>query len=52
MRRYVGVFCTGKNMVVKITRYSSKMVLRTTKHMMTYPSSGPSMELIALHPAV
>jgi hypothetical protein len=29
----VGVFCTGKNRVVKITCSSSEVVLRTTKHM-------------------
>jgi hypothetical protein len=44
----VGVFCTGKNRVVKITCSSSEVVLQTTKHIMIYPSSGPSLEVIAL----
>jgi hypothetical protein len=48
----VSVFCTGMNRVVKITRSSSKMVLRTTKHTMIYPGSGSSLEVIALHLAV
>jgi hypothetical protein len=45
-------FCTSKNMVVKITHSSSKMVLRTIKHTMIYPDSGPSSEVIALRSAV
>jgi hypothetical protein len=48
----VGVFYTGKNRVVKIVRSSSEMVLRTTKHTMINPSSGPSLEVIAIQPAV
>jgi hypothetical protein len=44
----VGVFYTGKNRVVKITCSSSEVVLQTTKHIMIYPSSGPSLEVIAL----
>jgi hypothetical protein len=51
-RRGVGVFCTGKNKVVKITRSSSEVVLQTIKQMMIYPSSGPFLEVIAIHPAV
>jgi hypothetical protein len=47
----VGVFYTVKNMVVKIVRSSSKVILRTTKHIMIYPDSCPSLEVIALHPA-
>jgi hypothetical protein len=39
-------------MVVKITRSSSEMVLRTTEHTTTYPGSGPSLEVIGLRPAV
>jgi hypothetical protein len=46
----VGVFYTGKNKVAKIATSSSKMVLQTTKHMIIYPVSGPSLEVIALHP--
>jgi hypothetical protein len=38
--------------VVKITRSSSEVVLQTTKHNMIYPGSGPSLEVIALCPAV
>jgi hypothetical protein len=34
----VTVFCTCKNKVIKITRFSSEVVLRTTKHTMIYPS--------------
>jgi hypothetical protein len=48
----IGVFCTGKNRVVKIAYSSSEMVLWTTKHTMIYSGSGPSSEVIALHPAV
>jgi hypothetical protein len=48
----VGVFYTGKNRVVKIARSNSEMVLRTIKHTMIYPSSGLSLEVIALRPVV
>jgi hypothetical protein len=48
----ISVFCTDKNIVVKITRSSSEMVLRTTKHTIIYPSSGPSSEVIVLRPVV
>jgi hypothetical protein len=44
-------FCTGK-MVGKITCSSSEVVLRTIKHTMIYPISGPSSNLIAPHPMV
>jgi hypothetical protein len=37
-----------KYRVVKITRSSFEVVLRTMKHTMIYPSSGPSLEVIAL----
>jgi hypothetical protein len=43
-----GVFCTGKNRVVKITHSSSEMLLQTIKHAMIYPGSSPSSEVIAL----
>jgi hypothetical protein len=48
----VDVFYTGKNGVVKIACFSSEVVLRTTKHTMIYPGSGPSLEVIPLRPAV
>jgi hypothetical protein len=48
----IGVFCTGKNRVVKITCSSSEVVLQTTKHTMIYHGSGPSLEVIALRPTV
>jgi hypothetical protein len=38
--------------VVKITCSYSEVVLWTTKHTIIYPSSGPSLEVIALHLAV
>jgi hypothetical protein len=38
--------------VVKIARYSPEVVLRTTKHTVIYPGSGPFLEVIALRPAV
>jgi hypothetical protein len=46
-----GVFYTGKKKVVKITCSSSDVVLQTTKHTVIYPGPGPSLEVIALHPA-
>jgi hypothetical protein len=46
----VGVFYTGKNWVLKIMRSSSKVVLRTTKHIVIYHDSCPSLEVIALCP--
>jgi hypothetical protein len=48
----VGVFCTDKNMVIKITHSNSEMVLRTIKHTMIYPGSDSSSEVIDLRPAV
>jgi hypothetical protein len=47
---YIGVFYTGKNRLVKITYSSPEVVLRTTKHTVIYPNSGPSLEAIAQHP--
>jgi hypothetical protein len=38
--------------VVKITCSCSEVVLQTKKHSMVYPGSGPSLEVIALRPAV
>jgi hypothetical protein len=49
---FLYVFYTGKNRVVKILRFSSEMVLRTTKHIMIYPGSGPSSDVIVLRPAI
>jgi hypothetical protein len=48
----VGVFCTNKNRVVKIACSNCEIVLRTTKHTMIYPDSGPFLEVIALRPTV
>jgi hypothetical protein len=48
----VNIFYTSKNRVVNIVRSSSEMVLRTTKHIIIYPSSGPSLEVITLRPVV
>jgi hypothetical protein len=47
----VSVFCTGKNMLVKIVCSSSEVVLRTTKNTVIYPGLGLSLEGIALRPA-
>jgi hypothetical protein len=52
MRVNYRYFLHRKNRVVKIARSSSEMVLRTTKNTMIYPGPGPSLEVIALHPAV
>jgi hypothetical protein len=47
------VFSTLVNYgMVKITCSSSEMVLRTMEHTMTYPSSDPSLKVMALHPVV
>jgi hypothetical protein len=51
-RNIVSVFYTGKNRVVKIAYSSFEMVLQTTKHTMIYSNSGPSLEVIALRPAI
>jgi hypothetical protein len=45
----VGDFCTGK---IQGGRSYSEVVLRTTKHTIVYPSSGPSLEVIDLCLAV
>jgi hypothetical protein len=55
--KYIGhtlsVFSTPTNYgVVKIARSSSEVVMRTMKHTMIYPGSGPSSEVIALRPVV
>jgi hypothetical protein len=43
---------SAKCRVVKITRSNSEVLLRTTKHTMIYPDSGPSSEVIAPCPAI
>jgi carbamate kinase len=48
----VGVVFIDKNRVVKIVHSSSDVVLQTTKHIMIYHGSGPSLGVIALRPAV
>jgi hypothetical protein len=45
-------FAMTRYRVVKIMRSCSKVVLRTIKHTIIYPGSGPSLEVIALCPAV
>jgi hypothetical protein len=50
--QFVVVFWIGNNMVVKITRSSSEMVLQTTNHTMIYPSLDSSSKVIVLRPAV
>jgi hypothetical protein len=37
----IDVFCIGNNRVVKIAHSNSEVVLRTTKHVVIYPSLGP-----------
>jgi hypothetical protein len=49
---FLDIFCTGMNKVVKITHFSSEIVLQTTKHMMIYPGSDSSLKVIALRSAV
>jgi hypothetical protein len=50
---YLTVFSTMVNYgVVKITHSNSEVVLQTIKHIMIYPSLGPSLEAIALYPVV
>jgi hypothetical protein len=45
-------FAPVRYRVVKIVHCYSAVVLRITKHTMVYPSSGPSLEVIALCPVV
>jgi hypothetical protein len=50
---YISVFfALARCRVVKIAHSRSEVVLRTTKHAVIYPSSGPSLEVIALRPAI
>jgi hypothetical protein len=46
------LFAMARYRVVKIAYSYSEVVLRTTKHTMVYPGSGPSLEVIALRPVV
>jgi hypothetical protein len=46
------IFALARYRLVKIVHSSSEVVLRTTKHMVIYPDSGPSSKVIALHPTV
>jgi hypothetical protein len=41
-------FFAPRYRVIKIMHSYSEVVLRTTKHTMVYPDSGPSLEVIAL----
>jgi aromatic ring-opening dioxygenase LigB subunit len=45
-------FALARYRVVKIARSSYEVVLRTTKHMVIYPGSGPLIEGNTLHPMV
>jgi hypothetical protein len=45
-------FAMTRYRVVKIMYSCSEVVLRTIKHTIIYPGSGPSLEVIALCPAV
>jgi hypothetical protein len=41
-------FAPTRYRVVKIARSSYEVVLRTMKHTVIYPGTGPSLEVIAL----
>jgi hypothetical protein len=45
-------FALARYRVLKIARSCFEVVLRTTKHTMVYLDLGPSLEVIALRPAV
>jgi hypothetical protein len=45
-------FVPASYRLVKIVRSCFEVVLRTKKHTMVYPGSGPSLGVIALHVAV
>jgi hypothetical protein len=45
-------FALARYSLVKIARSSSEVALQTTMHMVIYPDSGPSLEVIALRAAV
>jgi hypothetical protein len=50
--KYRCFFAPARYRVVKITHSYFEVVLQTIKHTMVYPSAGPSLEVIALHPAI
>jgi hypothetical protein len=52
LRQLSPFFAPARYRVVKIACSCSEMVLQNTKHTMFYPGSGPSLEVIALRPAV
>jgi hypothetical protein len=45
-------FALARYRVVKIEHSCFKVVLRTTKHTIVYPGSGPSLKVIAIHPVI
>jgi hypothetical protein len=45
-------FAPARYRVIKIMHFSFEVVLRTMKRTMIYPDSGPSSEVIVLHPVV
>jgi hypothetical protein len=47
---FVSVFCTDKNIMVKIAVFSSDVVLWSTKYMVIYPDLDPSLKIIVLRP--
>jgi hypothetical protein len=52
-QEYMSVFSAPANYgVVKIVRSSFDVVLQTIKHTMIFPGSGPSSEVIVLHPVI
>jgi hypothetical protein len=52
MRQLSVFFALIRYMVVKIARSSFEVILRAIKHTMINPGLGPSLEVIALYPAV
>jgi hypothetical protein len=50
--RVISVFTPVRYTLVKIAHSSFEVLLRTMKHTVIYPSSGPSSEVIALYPVV
>jgi hypothetical protein len=49
---YQCFFAPARYMVIKIERSSFEVVLWTTKHMVIYPISGSSLEVIVIRPAI
>jgi hypothetical protein len=52
MHQLLVFFAPTRYRVVKIAHSRFEVVLRTTKRTVIYPSSGPSLEVIALRPVV